>query len=270
MAEQEVQNVIAEEAIRVKRIKHPDLRNYFISRDGLILNSRKDEVPQKITNGYYLVNINKKCYAVHRLVAITYIKNPSNYPVVNHIDENKLNNKAENLEWVTQKDNCNAHTKKISHERKVIQKDLEGNVIKIYNSVTLAGESIGLSRHAINKVCVGKNITAGGFKWEYENAEHEPVVGVNLKAGKEVDGFDNYYVFPDGKIYNYHRKAFMKDCVNAYGSHYITLCKSNEKSNKYVHNLVATYYIDNPNKLTRVRHIDGNKDNNNSNNLEWF
>lgn len=275
MAEQ-VENVVAEEAkeeeetIRVRRIKHSDLRNYFISRDGKIFDAHHNERNLYVKNGYFNLSANNTFYAVHRLVAMTYIKNPNNHPVVNHIDENKLNNKVENLEWVTQKHNCNAHHKKISHERKVIQKDLEGNVIKVHNSVTLAGESIGLSRHAINKVCVGKNITAGGFKWEYENAEHEPVFNVDFTAGKEIDGFDNYYIFPDGKIYNYHRKAFMKDCINAHGSHYITLCKSNEKSNKYVHNLVATYYIDNPKNLTRVRHIDGNKDNNNSNNLEWF
>jgi len=64
------------------------------------------------------------------------------------------------------------HTlKSISHERKVIQKDLNGNIIKIHNSITEAGISIGLTRHAVNKVCIGKNQTAKGFKWEYENVE---------------------------------------------------------------------------------------------------
>ena len=62
----------------------------------------------------------------------------------------------------------------------------------------------------------------------------------------------------------------MKDCINAHGSHYITLSKSNEKSNKYVHNLVATYFIDNPNNLTRVKHKDNIKNNNNFNNLKWY
>jgi len=62
----------------------------------------------------------------------------------------------------------------------------------------------------------------------------------------------------------------MKDCINAHGSHYITLSKSKNKSNKYVHNLVATYFIDNPNKFKCVRHIDGNKDNNDYTNLEWY
>ena len=260
-----------ENSIRVRKIKHKDLTNYLISKDGRIFNSKGYEHTNIITNGYYIVKIKKKSYTVHRLVAMTYIKNPNNHPVVNHIDENKVNNKVENLEWVTQQENCNAHTKPIFHERKVIQKDLEGNVIRIHDSITKAGESIGLTRHAVNKVCIGKNKTAGGYKWEYENQEHNHILDIDLTNAKEIKDFENYYVFTDGKIFNKQRKSFMKDCINAHGSHYITLSKSkNEKSNKYVHNLVATYFINNPNNLTRVRHIDKNKDNNNSNNLEWF
>ncbi len=252
-------------------IKHPDLENYLITKDGRIFNSKKNEVAKIITNGYYLVKIKKKSYAVHRLVALTYIENPNNHPVVNHIDENKLNNNSDNLEWVTQQENCNAHTKPIYHERKVIQKDLEGNVIRIHDSVTKAGESIGLSRHAVNKVCIGKNKTAGGYKWEYENQEHNYILDVDLTNAKEIKDYENYYVFSNGKIFNKQRKSFMKDCINAHCSHYVTLSKSSDdKSNKYVHNLVATYYINNPNNFTRVRHIDKNKDNNNSDNLEWF
>lgn len=255
---------------QTKTINHPDLKNYSISRDGKIYNSRNEEKTKTTINGYDFVKLNKKSYSVHRLVALTYIPNPNNHPVVNHIDENKLNNKVENLEWITQKENCSAHSKSISHERKVIQKDLEGNVIRIHDSVTLAGQSIGLTRHAVNKVCLGINQTAGGFKWEYENEEHKHETDVDLTNSKKIKDYENYRVFSDGKIYNEQRKSFMKDCINAHGSHYITLSKSNEKSNKYVHNLVATYYIDNPNNLKNVRHIDKNKSNNNSNNLEWF
>jgi hypothetical protein len=258
-----------EEIIRVRKIKHQDLTNYYISRDGIIFNNKYYEVAKTITNGYFIVKIKKKSYSVHRLVALTYLKNYNNNPVVNHIDENKLNNKVVNLEWVTQKENCNAHTKIISHEREVIQKDLEGKVIKVHNSITLAGQSIGLTRHAINKVCLGINKTAGGFKWEYKNYEYNYELNVNLTNAKEIIDFENYFIFPSGKIYNKQRKSFMKHCINAHGSHYITLSKNN-KSNKYVHNLVATYFIDNPNNLTRVKHKDNNKNNNDYNNLEWF
>lgn len=117
---------------------------------------------------------------------------------------------------------------------------------------------------------MGINKTAGGFKWEYENQENNYVNDVNLTNAIPIKDYENYHIFSDGRIYNKQRKSFMKDCINAHGSHYITLCKSKTKSNKYIHNLVATYFINNPNNLKNVRHIDKNKNNNNANNLEWF
>lgn len=55
---------------------------------------------------YLYVQLKNKTFAVHRLVALTFIPNPSNYPHVNHKDGNRLNNSARNLEWCTQKMNA--------------------------------------------------------------------------------------------------------------------------------------------------------------------
>jgi|TARA_B100000902_G_scaffold292954_1_gene279442 hypothetical protein len=55
--------------------------------------------------GYCYVQLsgeNSKHFRVHRLVAMTFIPNPNNYPCVNHIDGNKENNSVENLEWCSQ------------------------------------------------------------------------------------------------------------------------------------------------------------------------
>lgn len=56
-------------------------------------------------SGYYRINlyIGRKAYTntIHRLIALHFIPNPNNYPILNHIDGNKLNNSLDNLEWCT-------------------------------------------------------------------------------------------------------------------------------------------------------------------------
>lgn len=61
----------------------------------------------KVTKGYHCVAIGGKLNYVHRLVAQAFLPNPNHYLVVNHIDEDKTNNNASNLEWCDAKYNCN-------------------------------------------------------------------------------------------------------------------------------------------------------------------
>ena len=76
---------------------------YQVSNFGRVKNIRRNKELYYIhTNKKYLCvrlckNGKKKYYLVHRLVAETYIPNPNNYPIVNHKDENKLNNNLDNL-----------------------------------------------------------------------------------------------------------------------------------------------------------------------------
>lgn len=85
---------------------HPTL-NVMISSHGRIQKDVKSfgtNMPQ----GYLTTNINKKHHMMHRLVAETFIPNLEKKPYVNHKDLDKKNNRVENLEWVTPKEN-NTH-----------------------------------------------------------------------------------------------------------------------------------------------------------------
>jgi hypothetical protein len=86
-----------------------ETKNGFIGRTGTML---KFSINKR---GYYIVRLAtringamvKKTHKVHRLVALTFHENPHNKPQVNHKDLNPLNNRSDNLEWATAKENTN-------------------------------------------------------------------------------------------------------------------------------------------------------------------
>lgn len=83
------------------------LDDYDITFEGLVINKHNGHIlkPQPNNKGYLRIMVNKNRYFVHRLVAQKYVPNPNNNPQVNHKDGNKLNNNANNLEWVTNQQN---------------------------------------------------------------------------------------------------------------------------------------------------------------------
>ena len=114
---------------------------------------------------------------VHRIVASAFILNPQNLPQVNHKDENKLNNQADNLEWCTSKYNNhynNRHAKNIKARkdngncRVIIAYDLYGNFVKRYDC-SLELEKDGFNRRNVYKVCNGKAKTHNGYIFRFKD-----------------------------------------------------------------------------------------------------
>tara|TARA_R110002096_G_scaffold390155_1_gene584612 strand:- start:381 stop:854 length:474 start_codon:yes stop_codon:yes gene_type:complete len=81
--------------------------------------------------------------------------------------------------------------------------------------------------------------------------------------------FDNYLIFKEGAVFSIKRNIFMKTSIGKHGYCYISLCKNGKHKTFNIHRLVALVYIPNPLNKKEVNHIDGNKLNNNIDNLEW-
>ena len=110
----------------------------------------------------------KKNFKIHRLVIETFnpIDGMENLDC-NHIDEDKTNNRLENLEWMTRKENLNygAHNKKISeaHSLPILCVELD----KEFESIEAAAKEFKHSRGNIWRVLDKPDRTACGYHWQY-------------------------------------------------------------------------------------------------------
>jgi hypothetical protein len=268
-----------------KPVNYEQFGDYYeISNYGNVRNiSTQKAIKLWSNNGYMTVRFTKpKIFqaTVSRMVAFTFIGVPSIIEnTVNHIDENKQNNYYKNLEWITQKENIQKSSKDTSHKKRIVQMDLDGNVLNIFNTINEAAKTVGVDRTTVSKVIVGVNQTAGGFKWAYEDVnirpENREIVDTSQENIKCLtcmgEHLGIYYVYNDGRIYNKSRNIFLKPCVNDKGANYVTLPTENAgKKNMYIHRIVAMAFIPNPFNKKNVKHIDNDKNNNSVENLLWY
>lgn len=165
--------------------KISDNPNYLVSNTGRIrrIGKNKDKSVQ-IKDGYFnthLYNDGARSHVrVHRAVAEAFIPNPDNKPEVNHIDGNKTNNNASNLEWVTKKENCrhawdNGLVKPSCGMRgkKNPNGGRKGKPFRIietgevFNTLKECEEAIGGNNRHINDCLKGRQRTHRGYHYEY-------------------------------------------------------------------------------------------------------
>ena len=161
-----------------KEIKGYDGR-YQISNCGRIWNVATQQMmkPQLKKTGYLQINLmkpNKKMVSerVHRLVALYFCDKPDGCNVVNHIDSNKTNNNANNLEWTTVSGNtkhCYEHNEQFRqqlHYNSIIGanktiltlevKDKDGFLVGIYKDYQETAKVLGINEKTVRNIASGK------------------------------------------------------------------------------------------------------------------
>lgn len=148
--------------------------------------------PQLQNNGYLHIKLSQKdktkCILVHRLVAQVFIPNPNNLPQVNHINEDKTDNRVENLEWCDRKYNINYGNgiskrvktnkengtyKKIGEinyknfSKSILQFSKDNSFIRRWDCIMDVQRELGYDNKQICSCLKNRQKTAKGFKWVY-------------------------------------------------------------------------------------------------------
>ena len=151
----------------------PNFEKYYIYDTGDVYNTDTNKMLEGTIrlSGYKVYRLSKdgkkyQFYA-HRLVAENFIPNPNFLPQVNHINEDKRDNRVENLEWSSALHNLE-HSRVI--EKASVAKFTKVRCIttdRIYDSIKEAADEFGLAHSNIVACCNGRRLTCGGMRWEY-------------------------------------------------------------------------------------------------------
>lgn len=132
---------------------------YYVDKLGRIFNKNGHEMKQHESYNGYLrvklsVGVKRGMYLVHRIVAETFIANPKQFPIVNHLDSNRSNNNVLNLEWTDNSGNQLQRYRKNGHKgtkrRPVYQMDkVTYEILRIWESPIDAEKALGIAHQNI-------------------------------------------------------------------------------------------------------------------------
>lgn len=251
-----------EEEIWKELPKKLNLSKYLISSYGNIKHIRKDKFlalsPIKYT-GYIRSPLTQdngkpKSFTIHRLVAITFLENPNNYKIVDHINNIKHDNKISNLRWTDSQQNAINRISKSTAWKKQIEQIENEKVIKSWNSIR---EAIDTLKFPSIAKYVDKNKIYNGFYWKSKNIEIDNEIWKELNVNNKTISVSNM-----GRIKTINGSITIGTIRNGYLV--ITVCRKPY----YVHRLVCSVFknisLDN---IEVVDHIDNNRQNNKIENL---
>jgi hypothetical protein len=246
------------------------LSKYEITNKGIIRNIKTKKILKPYFRAYpsvCLINDDneRKYYSMHFLVASIFVENPDGYNEIHHKDNDRNNYNYLNLEWCTHKHNIQQKIYDNNHSfKEVVMVNKNNNEIK-FNSYKEAYEYLKLKTSyrtfstCISECCNGKQKTAYGYKWKYYSIFDEKQLTNNM--WKEI--MKNIFINKEGIVYNKITKNIIKGSDLEYKNIMIN------KKNYRLHRLLALAFIPNPNNLSVVNHINGNKFDNRIENLEW-
>lgn len=252
--------------------------NYLISNFGNVWSPRSNMfLKQSLSSGYNHVTLrndrNISKFSIHRLVATMFIDNPNSLEYVNHKNGNKLDNRVENLEWLSPSENkrhgsnvLKANGPKVG----VDQYSLDGSTfIAHYDSIAEASRQTWTSNTGITSVCRGKYKSSGGFIWRYSDVSR--TLEDTEPEGLRHPDHPDYIITNNGKIYNTSTRKYLALHNDRNGYTCVSLCTNGRKQNFVVHVLVAKFYVYNPDPINKiyVNHINNVRDDNDYRNLEW-
>lgn len=136
--------------------------------------------PHHNEKGYLTVRLrdgknNRKNYRVNRIVALHFCSGYKENLIVNHINEKRDDNRAENLEWCTYKQNANHGTFREKLHGRTSRKGLIKGVLQFKNDILIgsyktvleASNKTGIKKNLIYSACSGHSKSAAGYKWKY-------------------------------------------------------------------------------------------------------
>lgn len=257
---------------------------YKISTRGNIYSKKINIIISKSTpGGYYRVGLFKKDFPkkhfyVNQLVGIHFIKNPNNYPIVDHIDENKLNDYYKNLRWITHSGN----TQEYHDKRKmpiINQYDKDNNLLKEWKDMReIIKENPTYKKNLIYDCINERSHTSHDFIWKYKNEKpkraevvlKEDEIFKNIGKYKKHD-FSKYEVSNYGNIRSIKTKKYRTLQLHESGYYRVNLTTvGGAKKTKGVHIFVALRFCEGRSEINKiVNHIDEIKKHNYYKNLEW-